>query len=207
MMLTRSAHIEQKGLDLAALAVAGVRTRPGELAPELLIRGAPFDGCDALRAELQRCSGLSGDRIDVRPFTTDSDEINRDLFRAALYLLPSRVEGFGLAALEAIARGTPVLVSSKSGLAEALREHLGLDAGPIIVDVHGDARDVPTWRDAIARAMWDLPGRFEHADKIRHSLSRTMRWDDTVATLLAAVEQPAGDGCGDVAPPSIKGAR
>ena len=36
--------------------------------------------------------------------------------------MTSRTEGFGLAALEALSAGLPVLVSGNSGLAEALEE-------------------------------------------------------------------------------------
>ena len=37
-------------------------------------------------------------------------------------ILPSKTEGFGLSALEAISAGLPVLVSGNSGIAEALRK-------------------------------------------------------------------------------------
>ena len=36
--------------------------------------------------------------------------------------MPSRTEGFGITALEALSAGLPVLVSANSGLGEALRE-------------------------------------------------------------------------------------
>lgn len=46
-----------------------------------------------------------------------------EMFREAdLVVLPSRVEGFGLIALEAISAGIPVLVSSQAGISESLRE-------------------------------------------------------------------------------------
>ena len=45
------------------------------------------------------------------------------MFRQAdLVVMPSRTEGFGLAALEALSASLPVLVSGNSGLGEALKE-------------------------------------------------------------------------------------
>ena len=43
-------------------------------------------------------------------------------YQSDLVSLPSRTEGFGLVALEAISAGVPVLVSAESGIAEALHK-------------------------------------------------------------------------------------
>ena len=55
------------------------------------------------------------------------DELNQ-IYRAAdLYILPSVSEPFGITPLEALAVGTPVLVSKQSGVAEVLNHALKVD--------------------------------------------------------------------------------
>jgi N-acetyl-alpha-D-glucosaminyl L-malate synthase BshA len=51
-------------------------------------------------------------------FLGDSNEVNKILCYADLFLLPSETESFGLAALEAMAAKTPVISSNSGGLSE-----------------------------------------------------------------------------------------
>ena len=51
---------------------------------------------------------------------------------SSLVLMPSRVEGFGLAGLEAITSGTPVRISGASGLGMLLEELLAQDMPEMI---------------------------------------------------------------------------
>jgi glycosyltransferase involved in cell wall biosynthesis len=187
MMLTRTAYVAPKGLDIAARAVAGLA---GDPKPDLLIRGAAPRTCDELRLRLIEESGLAPDRVDVREFTSDRAVLARDLNRAVLCLMPSRVEGFGLSGLTAIAHGTPLLVSAKSGLAETLREKVPELARSMIVDVTEDEADVPRWRDATQRVLGDLPGAFERAHEVRARLAGLLRWDQVVQQIIAAANRP-----------------
>ena len=69
--------------------------------------------------------GLSG-KVFFTGFLRGKD-LNR-LFQAAdLYIMPSVSEPFGIAALEASANGTPVLVSKQSGVSEVLSHSLKVD--------------------------------------------------------------------------------
>ena len=186
VMLGRTADVQLKGLDIAARAIAGLRVGYGRPMPELLVRGAPSDECDALGDRLIALSGMARDRIDVRPFTDDFEQITRDLKRAALCVMPSRADGFGLAALEAIGLGTPVLVSNKCGLAETLREHLGWIAGLMIVEVDDNVdADAARWTSAVERVLLDLPAAFAFAHEVRNRLSGVLTWDATVENLAA----------------------
>ncbi|WP_405180045.1 glycosyltransferase [Nocardia sp. NBC_01377] len=187
LVLGRTGDVTLKGLDIAAAAVASLPA-PGALpVPTLQVRGAPAAACDAVHAELVAASGLARGRIDVRPYTGDS-AVHRDLRSAALCLMPSRAEGFGLVAWEAIAAGTPVLLSAHSGAAELLREHLGVVAETMIVDVTDDVdHDRRIWADAIYRVLSDLPAAFVHAHHVRAVLAACLPWSAAAGRLHAAV--------------------
>jgi glycosyltransferase involved in cell wall biosynthesis len=192
LVFSRGAHVQPKGLDIAAHAVAALTVPHGKPRPDLFIRGAPVNSCDSLRRYLVEESRLSRGQIDVRPYTDDREQLDHDLTRAMLCLMPSRAEGFGLAALEAIALGTPVLVSDKSGLAETLRYHLGWLAEPMIVEVADDLeRDVAGWRSAMQQVLDDPASAFKYAADIRARLKDVLRWDTMAARLTASLAVPA----------------
>ncbi|MEW2143274.1 glycosyltransferase family 4 protein [Micromonospora vinacea] len=187
LMLGRTSDLELKGLDIAARSIAAV---PGAGAATLglLVRGAPSGECDSLHHTLVALSGMARERIDVRPFTVDPEEVRRDLLRSLVCVMPSRVEGFGLVCLDAIAAGTPVLVSSKSGAAELLRERLGRLAEPMIVEIADEPdTDVRVWSAAIARMVADPEAALRHADEVRHRLAPGLTWQGTAATIVEAV--------------------
>ena len=91
-----------------------VRDIPGRLT---ICGWARASHVQALRQRID-ASGIAG-RVDWRPYA-DNDELP-DLYRGArMLLLPSLYEGFGLTALEAMACGTPVIVSDRSSLPEVV---------------------------------------------------------------------------------------
>ena len=185
LMLGRTEDLELKGLDIAARSIAAV---PDASGLGLLVRGAPPGECDTLHRTLVTFSGMARERIDVRPFTTDPGELRRDLLRSLVCVMPSRVEGFGLVALDAIAAGTPLLVSAKSGAAELLRDRLGRLAEPMLVDIADEPdTDVRCWSEAIARVLADPAAALRHADDVRHRLAPGLTWRHTVAAIVDAV--------------------
>ncbi|MCX5115562.1 glycosyltransferase [Micromonospora sp. NBC_00362] len=194
MVLGRTGDIELKGLDIAAGAVAALPDRPDRLAPLLYVRGAPAEQCEQVRATLVGLTDLARGRVDVRPFSEDGVAVRRDLRRAALCLMPSRAEGFGLAAWEALAVGTPILVSAQSGLAELLREQLGASADSLIVDITDDRdRDIRTWSNAVQRVLDDLPTAFAEIHRLRERLLLRFSWSAAVATLGSAIRAQLPD--------------
>lgn len=76
--------------------------------------GPEKEGAEKLCEEL----GISDKVI----FFGNSNEINKILSYSDLFLLPSETESFGLAALEAMASGVPVISSNTGGLPEVNRE-------------------------------------------------------------------------------------
>ena len=79
----------------------------------------------------------------------DTDELVRRYQRASLVVVPSRYEGFGLAAVEAMACGTPVVACA----AGALTEVVGEAGGGVLVP--------PNQPRALASAIADLMARPE----------------------------------------------
>lgn len=192
LMVCRTEYIEPKGLDIAASAVAGMRYPYHRPPPELRIRGAHGERCDSLKDDLVTRFGIARDRIDVREYDAAPAAIAQDLGHAALFLMPSRAEGFGLAALEAIGLGTPVLISSRSGLAQMLRDNCPEFAEPMIVPVVDDLeQDIRTWRNAVERKMDNLTGAFDYAREMQRRLAVRFRWSATVSTLVSRLPVPA----------------
>jgi glycosyltransferase involved in cell wall biosynthesis len=120
------------------LVVAGPEKEP-ELARELRARGA-----------------------DVRGWV-EKPELAELYRRAAALILPSRYEGFGVPALEAMASGTPVVLSDD----EALREVAG-DAG-IYGDLADAVRTALADRDRYARAGLERAAHFTWEESARRT--------------------------------------
>lgn len=83
-----------------------------EIPSKLLMVG---DGPEKEKAE-RKCEELG--ITDKVIFFGNTHEINRILCSSDLFLLPSQTESFGLAALEAMALGVPVISSNSGGLPE-----------------------------------------------------------------------------------------
>ena len=106
-----------KGFDLAAQAVAELKDKSYKLKFVGAPRGKEGEIADKL---LQH--GIDRNQLIVRSFS-DSRELLANLFcEVDLAIMPSKTEGFGVSALEALSAGLPVLISGNSGLGEALKE-------------------------------------------------------------------------------------
>lgn len=76
-------------------------------------------GTGSLRSELERQAARLGLQNDVR-FSDFIDDTVRFLADVDLFVMPSLFEGLGVAALEAMAAGRPVIASRVGGLAESV---------------------------------------------------------------------------------------
>ncbi|MBV2150431.1 glycosyltransferase family 4 protein [Sphingobium sp. AS12] len=191
LLLGRAEDVYLKGLDTAASAVAkAARERPAGLPRlELVIRGAKPDEMDQLRSKLDKESGGGHLNIVVRSFTVSDEKLGADLRRASLVLMPSRAEGFGLVGVEAIVAGTPVLVSSESGLGQLLREQLPAEqASRLVVGMDGDDHQLrDRWAGAIDRMLSDREASFLRATEIREFMAAKKTWRKEAEKLLAAM--------------------
>jgi glycosyltransferase involved in cell wall biosynthesis len=126
-------QIELKGLDVLLESWRLVcRARP-DVPLLLLLVGGGNDAGELRR--LLEASGLDNVRW-VDRFVVDRDELSRYLAAADVFALPSRNEGFAVAALEAMACGLPLVAAEVNGVGEILEG--GEKAGGVIVP-SGDA--------------------------------------------------------------------
>ena len=103
--------------------------------------------------------------------------------------MPSMTEGFGLVGLEAIAAGTPLLVSGESGLGQLLKEVLEQEqAARIVVDMRGEAQRVQDrWAGHISRMLADRDSSFQRATQVLDLLASSRKWQKSVENLLSAL--------------------
>lgn len=110
---------------------------------------------------LQRARTLGIEHLDVARATTD-DDLADAYARAAVVVLPSFEEGWGLPAFEAIACGIPVIASSGGSLPELARFARG---GYQLVDVRTTG--------ALATALADASLQVDHVTMDAHSIAAT----------------------------------
>jgi glycosyltransferase involved in cell wall biosynthesis len=101
-------HVPQKGFDLLLAAWTVVRS---ELPTARLLLGGEGPETDALRAAAGEGVTLVG--------SLDRPGVRRLLAQSRVAVVPSRVEPFGIVALEAMAAGRGVVWSTRGGLVEA----------------------------------------------------------------------------------------
>ncbi len=103
-----------KGIDILLEAVAILkRTRPG-IELRIAGRGKSLERITALIAGLN-----VSDNVKLIGAVSDAER-DQLLSRAAIQLMPSRFEGFGLAAAEAMAAGVPLIATSVGSLPEVV---------------------------------------------------------------------------------------
>ena len=102
-----------------------------------------------------------------------SAELNDLYHAAAVTVVPSSYEGFGNPALEAMARGCPLIVSDAAALPEVVGE--AADVVPV--------GDIDAWAIAVTRVITDA----SHAEQLRRAgrlRAATYDWADAGSTLL-----------------------
>ena len=115
---------ELKGYDIIGKAVASLERKF-----ELTFVGAPQDEQRKIEKWFLEETKITRNQLTIRGFC--NYEEMREMFRQAdVVVMPSRTEGFGLVALEAISAGAPVLVSRECGIAKALQT---VDGGMAVV--------------------------------------------------------------------------
>lgn len=158
---------------LAAFAAAGP-----EVADRLVLLGGARLDRPPLAAVI-RALGL-GERV-AAPGRVAPEELPAFYQGAALLLLPSLYEGFGLPVAEAMASGTPVVASTTPAVAEVAG-----DAAELV-----DPRDIPALAERLRRLAADPARRAELARRGRARADR-WRWETSARQTLAVYREAMG---------------
>ena len=144
----------------------------------LVFVGAP-DGRQDEVAEILLQTGISKNQLIVRSFVKDKERL-RELFCGVdLAIMPSRTEGFGLTALEAMSSGLPILVSGNSRFGKALR---GLPRSESFVI---DSDDPKEWAKAIAAVRQkSRTQRLKEIQRLRRSYDERFSWEGQCQALV-----------------------
>jgi glycosyltransferase involved in cell wall biosynthesis len=174
----------RKNLSMLAEAFGQARAKFGVPHRLVLIGKSGWgEGEAALRQAAERGGGAeAAQSVQFTGYVEDAD-LSRMYRASAAFAYPSLYEGFGLPPLEAMACGTPVLVSD----APAMPEVVG-DAARIV-----PARDIAAWCDALGAVFLDA-GLREVLIERGYRRARQFRWERTASLTLQVYEEASGAG-------------
>ena len=107
--------------------------------------GAPDGEEDEVKERFLK-AGILPIQLIVRR-AKDREQLAKQFCEADLVIMPSRTEGFGLAVLEALSAGLPVLVNGNSGIGKAMKKVL--NGSNCVVDLEFIDEDPMKWAEAI----------------------------------------------------------
>ena len=166
---------ELKGYNIAAQAFTDqqLKNKPYHL----IFVGAPEGKQEVVREKLLQC-GIAEAQLTVRKFIQSRDRLKDLLCEADLAIMPSKSEGFGLVALEALSAGLPILVGSKSGFAKALENVLHGNACIVNSD------DPAEWAKAIEAVRTRHGKRLQEIKSLRASYGEMYSWKEQCEALV-----------------------
>ena len=147
--------------------------------------GAPNGKEEEVKGMLLK-TGILPRQLIVRS-AKNRGQLAQQFSQADLVIMPSRTDGFGLAALEALSAGVPVLVSGNSGLQRALEKFPS--GGNVVVN----SEDPAVWAKAI-RAVRSKPSnvRLTEASDLRKNYSETYNWEEQCSGLIKKIRELVG---------------
>ena len=170
-----SEDFELKGYDIAAEAVASLKDESFLL----LFVGAPKGKEEEVKNKLLKC-GIPCTQLIVRDFIESREEVKKLFCEVDLLIMPSRTEGFGLTALEALSAGLPILVSKNSGFGK-----VQFESSCVVC-----SEDPEKWAEAI-RHVRETPRklRLEKALSLRKSYDKKYEWGRQCENLVDRMRQ------------------
>ena len=114
---------------------------------------------------------IKRNQLTIRGYCNEQKELTEMFYEPDMVAIPSRTEGFGLVALEAISAGIPVLVADETGIAEALLE---VEGGKSVI-VESDNPE--EWAQRIQQLSRQSPEERENNAKLlRDNYNKTYSW-------------------------------
>ena len=156
-----------KGYDISAKAIVELKDR----SYHLIFVGAPDGKQDEVAKNLLG-SKIDKNQLTVRKFMQSKEGLKELFCEVDLCIMPSRTEGFGLTALEALSAGLPILVSKNSGFGEAL---CTLPSGKSFVV---ESEDPKEWAKAISGVRQkERSVRLRDIQQLRSSYEEKFSWE------------------------------
>ncbi|MDO4040919.1 glycosyltransferase [Clavibacter michiganensis] len=191
LLVGRIEDFESKGVELAirALGVA-LQERPHiDEAISLVLRGVPTEH-KILRDRVTEIAEEYSLDVVFREYSDNVLDVKTDIRKAIAVMMPSPHEGFGLSAFEAIAMGTPVIISKESGLSQMLsklRSMGKLSAVPMMTSGKG-ADGIDRWA-ALVGSVLDAPEAALREARVLHDeLTALDLWPTSIAELFTALD-------------------
>ena len=131
---------ELKGYNIAVKAFADQRLKGKNYS--LLFAGSPEGSQDEVRERLLKY-GITNEQLTVREFVKSRERMKELFCEVDMVIMPSKCEGFGLVALEALSAGLPILVGKNSEFARAI-EVIPLGSYSIV-----DSDDPAKWAECV----------------------------------------------------------
>ena len=185
-----------KGYDIAARAVAKLKDE--ERSFKLVFVGAPNGEEEKVKERFLK-EDISASQLIVRS-KKKREQLGEEFCQADLVIMPSRTEGFGLAALEGLSAGLPVLVSSNSGIGKALKKVP--NGSNCVVN-----SDMPKkWAKAIRTiSSKEREVRLKEAILLRENYAEKYQWEGQCSALVEKMlEITKGQCCGCIYKISFK---
>ena len=168
-----------KGYDIIANAI-------GKLGKnfKLVFLGSPAGEQRKVEKWFLKETKIKREQLTVRGYVGQK-QLKKLIRTADVVALPSRTEGFGLVALEAISADTNVLVSEQAGISRVLQTIEG--GNSVIVKSHDDPED---WADRIRQlSNQSLQERRERAVCLRKSYAKKYSWEEECQKLLSLIKK------------------
>ena len=171
---------ELKGYKIAAQAFTDQRLKNKPY--RLIFVGAPEGKQEEVRKKLLQ-SGILEAQLTVRKFIQSRETLKDLLCEADLAIMPSKSEGFGLVALEALSAGLPILVGSRSGFAKALEN---VPNGRTCIMNSGDPAE---WAKAIEAVCIKHGMRLQEIKLLRASYGEMYSWKEQCDALVNRMQR------------------
>ena len=180
---------ELKGYNTAVKAFADQRLKGKHYS--LLFVGSPEGRQDEVRERLLKY-GITNEQLTVREFVKSRERMKELFCEVDMVIMPSKSEGFGLVALEALSAGLPILVGSNSGFARAIK-NIPLGKYSIV----GDSGDPAKWAEAIEDVQDRHGVVLEESEMLKEHYSKKFCWQKQCEELVARLWKMV---CGRVSP-------
>ncbi|MFE3984322.1 hypothetical protein ACFXPR_07545 [Nocardia tengchongensis] len=172
---------------LSAARITG-RLRKIGVPARLIVRGAPQLMFERVRLMLS-ASAISS--VEVRPYTTEFDEIATDIVNADAVIIPVRAAEFDESALAATVSGVPLLVPDISAIGLYLADRYPAElVGPMLIPQQaGAAVQLDQWVQRLHEMYADLPRARHRSAELQRIVHEHNRTPEAVETSLAMIDR------------------